>query len=235
MSTEATGRNNDRHPESTDYVCGDAIKADPHNFSDDIAFNDHKIRFMIKYCRDKSVLDIGCVMHDPENYKSVYWQHKALKAVTSEIVGMDIYAAGVEYLKEKGFNVIVGDARAFDLARTFDVIVAGDIIEHLDDHAGFIQSCERHMHKDSRLLIATPNPWYWATIAKAILSPEPVCNPEHTCWLCPRTLRQLVNRHGMDVGEVVYASRYLRDRLLPLPRGIKHTSFNAEVFLKQAD
>jgi hypothetical protein len=87
------------------------------------------------------------------------------------------------------------------------------------------------MHKDSRLLISTPNPWYWRNIIKAALNKEVNNNPEHTCWLCVRTLRQLVNRHGMNIGEIQFGSTYLRDKLIPLPRGWKHTSFHAEVFI----
>lgn len=53
---------------------------------------------------------------------------------------------------------------------------------------------------------------------------------DHNSWLC--TLRQLVRRYGMDIGEIVFGSRYRLDRFMPLPRGIKHTSFHAEIYLE---
>ena len=46
-------------------------------------------------------------------------------------------ARGGRILKAQGFHVISADAECFDLGRTFDVIVAGDIIEHLGDLNGF--------------------------------------------------------------------------------------------------
>ena len=55
----------------------------------DSAFDDHKIAFVVKYCKDKEVLDIGCVQHDPQAYKSRFWLHKAVKAVAKGIVGLD--------------------------------------------------------------------------------------------------------------------------------------------------
>ena len=200
--------------------------------SDLIAFDDHKIKFVVKYCRNKNVLDLGCVQHNPLNYKSKYWLHKAILKTAASVVGIDLYEKGVRYLRGQGFNVILADAQCFDLGRIFDVIVAGDLIEHLENFDGFLESCKRHMERSSKLLISTPNPWYWKNIAKAVLEKEVANNPEHTCWLCPRTLRQLVKRHGLDLGEIVFGSRFMKDRLMPLPPALKHTSFHAEVVMK---
>jgi len=217
----------------TEWLLGKNSVADKKDFSDEIAFDDHKIRFMVKYCHNKDVLDIGCVQHNPENYKSKYWLHKALLQVSAYLEGIDIYEEGVADLKERGFNIRVADAQCFDLKRTFDVIVAGDIIEHIENFDGFLESCKNHMG-GGKLLISTPNPWYWRNTIKAALKQEVANNPEHTCWLCPRTLRQLVNRHGLDINEIVFGSRYARDRFMPLPRGWKHTSFHARIFKKSS-
>jgi len=211
-------------------ILGHSFKANTSDFSDKIAFDDHKIKFAVKYCAQKTVLDIGCVQHNPENYKSKYWLHKALKEVSNKIIGIDLHKPGIEFLNERGFKVIYADAQQFDLGEKFDVIMAGDIIEHLEDFHGFLNSCQRHMHDESRLLISTPNPWYWRQIVKIATSKEINCNPEHTCWFCLRTLRQLLKRHNFAIGEVVFGSRYLSDRIIPLPKGWKHTSFHVEVY-----
>jgi 2-polyprenyl-3-methyl-5-hydroxy-6-metoxy-1,4-benzoquinol methylase len=203
-------------------------RANPADFADEVRFDDHKIAFALRYATGKRTLDIGCVMHDPENYRSKYWLHRALAAVSSELVGIDSYREGVNFLTERGYNVLVADAQDFDLGRQFDVIVAGDIIEHLANLAGFLESCKRHMAADGRLIISTPNPWYWRHVVHAALGRVRV-NPEHTCWFCPETLRQLVERQGLAVATVEFGSRYLRDRLMPLPPALKHTSFNAEI------
>ena len=198
----------------------------------DSAFGDHKIAFLAKYCKDKDVLDIGCVQHHPQAYKSRFWVHKAVKAIAKSILGLDLHEEGVKVLQAQGFNVIFADAEDFALDRQFDVIVAGDVIEHLGDLNGFITSCKKHLRPGGRLLVSTPNPWYWRNIVKSALHKEVLNNPEHVVWICPRLLRQLVRRHGMDVGEIQFGSRYMRDRLMPLPRGWKHTSYHAEVFVK---
>jgi len=33
---------------------------------------------VLKFATGKDVLDLGCVSHDPESYRSRYWVHKAL-------------------------------------------------------------------------------------------------------------------------------------------------------------
>lgn len=213
-----------------EWLLGSQCKPDEKDFAGPIAFNDHKIKFVVERCRGKNVLDLGCVQHNPRNYGSKYWLHKAIASVAESIVGVDLYEAGVEYLNKGKFNVIVADVQCFNLNRTFDVIVAGDVIEHLENFDGFLESCKRHMKNHSILLISTPNPWYWKNIVKAALTTEVSNNPEHTCWFCPRTLRQLCNRHGLKLGEIVFGSRYLRDRLMPFPKGLRHTSFHMEIF-----
>jgi 2-polyprenyl-3-methyl-5-hydroxy-6-metoxy-1,4-benzoquinol methylase len=209
---------------------GANLKLDPRDIGDS-AFDDHKIAFLAKYCQGKDVLDIGCVQHDPQAYRSRFCVHKAVAKVARGVIGLDLHEEGVKVLRAQGFNVIVANAESFALDRKFDVIVAGDIIEHLGNLNGFLLSCKSHLTPQGRLLVSTPNPWYWRNIVKAVLSKEVNNNPEHVCWICPRTLRQLVRRHGMDVGAIEFGSRYWRDRLMPLPRGWKHTSYHAEVFL----
>ncbi len=199
------------------------------DFADNIAWSDHSIKFYVEQARGRDVLDIGCVMHNPENYKSQYWIHKALKGVAKTLVGIDLYDEGVQYLRSRGYNIVTADAQNFDLGKQFDVIVAGDVMEHLENFQGFIDCCKKHLRPDGVILVSTPNPWYWRYIIKAALMPEFRSNPEHTMWFCPRTLRQLFNRHDFDIVSLSFGSRYLRDRLLPLPGTWKHTTFHAIV------
>lgn len=213
----------------SDNLIGARESSDAGDFADDIAWSDHSIKFYVDQARGRDVLDIGCVMHNPENYRSRYWIHKALKDVASTLVGLDLYDEGVQYLRGLGYDIVTADAQNFNLGRQFDVIVAGDVMEHLENLAGFIACCKNHLRHDGVILVSTPNPWYWRNFVKAALMAEFRSNPEHTLWFCPRTLRQLFNRHELDIVSLSYGSRYLRDRLLPLPKAWKHTTFHAMV------
>ena len=194
-----------------------------------IDFDDPKTAYVTRRCEGKRVLDLGCVMHDPAEYASRYFLHRAITEVARETVGLDLHADGVAALNTLGFEVVVGDAERFVFDRQFDVIVAGDLIEHLGNVEGFLTSARAALAPGGMLIVQTPNPWYWRNVAKAALLPEVPNNPEHTCWFDPRTLRQLAARHGFGVGAVEFASRSLRDRIMPLPRGLRHTSWSAEL------
>ncbi len=217
-----------------DWLLGKKSVPNARDFSEQVAWNDHKIRFAVSHCRGKDVLDIGCVQHNPENYKSKYWLHKALKQVANTLDGIDLYEEGVNYLKDLGYNVLVGDAQNFYTGKSYDVIVAGDLIEHLDNLGDFLNSCKAHLREGGKLLLSTPNPWYWRFVVKAALFKGHVNpNPEHTIWLCPTVLGHMLSRHGLRIESWRYGSRYLRDRIVPLPIGVKHAGFH--FLVKRAD
>jgi len=216
------------------WILGSDLPPNTKDFSSEIAFNDHKISFVAEHSRGKDVLDLGCVHHNPENYKSKYWVHKALKEVASSLEGLDLYEEGVKYLREIGYEINIGNAENFDLGKQYDVIVAGDLIEHLVDLGGFLKSCHAHLRPEGKLLISTPNPWYWRNVVKALLFSKVKNNPEHTLWMCPVTLSQLVSRYDLRVVEWHFGSRYIRDRLMPLPSGLKHAGFHTVIVRSKA-
>jgi 2-polyprenyl-3-methyl-5-hydroxy-6-metoxy-1,4-benzoquinol methylase len=197
----------------------------------DIAFNDHSISFFCKYARGKTILDLGCVNHNPLNYRSKYWVHKALYYVGSDCIGIDTHEEGVIFLKEKGYKVFMGNAENFNLGRKFDVIVAGELVEHLGNVSSFIECVKAHLKPSGVLLLSTPNPWHWRFIIKGLFTCNVKPNPEHTCWFCLPTITQLLSRHNMVIKEIKYGSRYWLDRSLPLPPLIKHATLNVAATL----
>jgi len=205
------------------HLIGDRAEVRCAEFGDS-DFRDFTIAFFCRYARGKAVLDLGCVDHNPEAYQSKFWVHKALRAVAAHTTGLDLYENGVRYLRKRGFNVVEGNAANIELEDTFEVIVAGDLIEHLANPGAFLDSARRRLTPGGVLLISTPNPWYWRYIVKSVFSVDVRPNPEHVSWYCAATLRTMLARYGFEIFEMARGSRYLRDRLLPLPAGLKHTT-----------
>ena len=216
-----------------DFIVGDSyVHGLELHGKDEINLDNPKIAYMLKRVTGKSVLDLGCVQHGRDAFLNKDWLHKAINMHAASCKGLDLYEAGVNHLNTEGYDVIYGDAQDFDLKKKYEVIVAGDLIEHLENFTGFFNSVSKNLANNGSLLIATPNPWHWKRCIKGFLGKKIAVNPEHTCWFCPETLRLLAGRHNFEVVNVEYGSNRKKDAIVPLPSVVKHQSFYAELKMK---
>jgi SAM-dependent methyltransferase len=147
------------------------------------------------------VLDVGCVQHSADQETNDDWLHGQLYDIAEEVVGLDYEREEVERLRDRGYNVIHGNAESMHLDEQFDIVVAGELIEHLSNVGGFLDSVRRHLRSDGELIITTPNPWAFHRFKQAVFGGV-YSNEEHTCWFDARTLRQVFARHGFERVEI---------------------------------
>lgn len=208
-----------------------------------VDWNDAKIIFFSRIVEHKNVLDIGVVQHEMDKVGMDTWLHRALCLKTDKILGLDIDLKGVDYLNKNKFNVINADAQNFHLGITFDVIVAGDLIEHLDNPGGFLECVKEHLIPGGQLAISTPNPFWWKTYLHVLIKGGACPHPEHTCWYCEQTLTQLLERHGFYVERIEYGTVYILsttyqkitkmiNKLLPIPNRFRHNTIMLVAQLK---
>ena len=119
------------------------------------------------------------------------------------MIGLDYQKEAVEQLRDRGYNVISGDAENLDLDERFDVIIAGELIEHLSNVGQFLDGVREHLRPDGELILTTPNPWAFHRFKQALFG-NVYCNEEHTCWFDERTLRQVTDRHGFEITQLDY-------------------------------
>ena len=129
-------------------------------------------------------------------------------------------------LKKKGFNVIYADAQDFNLNTKYDFIIAGEIIEHLVNFKGFFNSLKKHMHKNTRLIITTPNVWCAFNFLSILFRNRTPIHYEHTCWFCDKTFRQLVERFGFKVVNFHYLVTPPKVRFSLISRFLMRLGFN---------
>jgi len=130
---------------------------------------------------------------------SPQWPHALLKRRTKEVYGIDIdmndtYSTDPHYLKSS--------AEVFDFPVKFDLVFAGDIIEHLSNPGLFLASCKRNLASGGRLIITTPNAFNLFNLAEKLTKSEPTVNADHTCYFNKKTLHTLLEKNGMKVAEV---------------------------------
>ncbi|MGH9019079.1 MAG: class I SAM-dependent methyltransferase [Acidimicrobiales bacterium] len=155
--------------------------------------------------RARSVLDVGCA----SRYGRADWLHGLLAQDTDDLVGIDMNAKVVGELRAAGYQVAVADAQDFDLGRTFEVVFAGELIEHLDNVHGFLTSVRRHLAPGGKLVLTTPNAFYIGNFIYRLGGHARV-HPQHTAWYCDSTLRRIVTVNGfgpVDIHYIGHASR----------------------------
>lgn len=158
-----------------------------------------RIRQVAPHVRGKTLLDIGCTsaLGRPD------WIHAGLAQAAGSIVGIDIDEQAVRAACNLGYDVRLADAESLDIHQTFEVIHAGELIEHLDNPSSFLAACRRHLAPGGRLILTTPNPFAISNFVYR-LGGTPRVNGDHTCWYCEDTLRQLLDRNGFEVVESAY-------------------------------
>ena len=159
-----------------------------------------------KFCQGKDILDIGCAV----GYRKDDWVHGKIKSIAKSIYGLDLDKKSVDEIRKMGFDVEQGNAQDFNLNRKFNLVHAGELIEHLDNPGGFLESVKAHLTSDGLLLLTTPNALRINNFIYAATGGLKV-NAEHTCWFCDTTISTLLERKGFEVVEIGY---------------LKHETFN---------
>lgn len=166
-----------------------------------------------KFCRDKTVLDLGFINHAAEKADNPGWLHGEIKSVAGRVVGVDYLARDVEILRARGLEVICADVtEPMCIEETFDVITAFHLIEHLTNLDGFFRNCQTLLKQEGIIVISTPNPFYIEAIHFLALKNRVLVNPEHTCWIDPQCLAQLGLRYGFEISDLFFINKSWRLR-----------------------
>ena len=168
-----------------------------------------KIMFIQDACRGKEVLDLGCIRHNAEfATKDPRWIHQKIRDAAKTVIGIDYLDEEVEKLKKLGYDIRFGDVtKPLPLTVQFDVIVAGDLIEHLTNFEGFFKNCSRLLKRGGVLIISTPNPFFSDEFHYVSYKRNFLINPEHTCWIDPQALSQLSQRYGFSIAEIHFIKK----------------------------
>ena len=162
----------------------------------------------------RSVLDVGA----GSGIDRPDWMHALVASVAAEVVGVELDARLAERATERGFTVVAGDAEAMDLGRSFDVVWAGEVIEHLSNAGAFLDAARRHLSPGGTLVLTTPNAFAVSNFIYRV-GGRPRVNKGHTCWYDEVTLAQLLRRHGFSVVEITYVGHRTPGRARALVAG----------------
>ncbi|WP_430406610.1 class I SAM-dependent methyltransferase [Fluviicola sp.] len=158
-----------------------------------LPINRNKFDFKVLYLNavpKGRILDFGCGNGSLlDNLSVLGW----------ECYGLDFDSKAVDFCKEKGLNVNLGDISSQDYPDNFfDAITINHVIEHVHEVDDLIKSCYQKLKKGGRLIIATPNTknWQRGLYKRNWFQLDP---PRHLHLFNPNNLEVVIKRNQFDV------------------------------------
>jgi SAM-dependent methyltransferase len=152
---------------------------------------------------NKRVLDVGC---------SSGYLARPLVERGCTVVGIEQDEAAAEAARAVCVDVLVGDVETLELPfepGSFDVVLCGDLIEHLREPEAFLARMRPLLREDGRLVLTTPNVANWS-VRLALLAgrwrytDRGILDRTHVHLFTRRTLVDALERAGYGVVELDY-------------------------------
>ena len=159
-----------------------------------------RFEFIVDHCRGVKVLDLGCVDHRITTLEDARWLHQAVRKVAAECVGADYDSVGIEQMTAAGLDAVCVDITAglgpLASRAPFDVVVAGELIEHLACPQALLSFAREALRPGGKLIISTPNPYAPGRVrgGRRHLAFE---NVDHVVYIFPAGLIEMADRTGL--------------------------------------
>lgn len=168
-----------------------------------------RVSFIKESAAGRRALHLGCTNwpYTADSIAQGMLLHFDLEKIASELYGFDFDQEGIDVLEAHGSkNLYRADLERLDevpLETTFDVIIAGEMIEHLNNPGRFFDGVKRFMDPSTDLVITTINAYSAMRFAMYGLRGrgginEPV-HPDHVAYYSYRTLKLVVERNGLEL------------------------------------
>lgn len=169
---------------------------------------------IMSLCKEKSVLHLGCADYpfSERQYKCGNLLHKKIAGVAKYILGLDNSAKGIAFLASLGYkNLLIGNVEKLgdlDINQQFDVVVAGELLEHLLNLGMFFSGVKSLMTNDGILILTVPNAHAVKGFLRVLLFKKELVHPDHVCYFSQATIGHLCEKYGLKITETFY---YLTD------------------------
>jgi len=173
-----------------------------------VRFPVDRTAYLLEACKTRSVLDLGCYDETATSKLGTeHWLHGAIARVATCVLGVD----SSEAIPHEGLQtgptsrIVRGDVTALDLKSLCgfapDVIVAGELLEHLPNALSFLEQLRR-LFSGRRLLLTTPNA---TSVTNGLLAAfhRESNHPDHLQIYSFKTLSTLCRRAGFLSWEMV--------------------------------
>lgn len=151
--------------------------------------------YVLAAAAGKRVLDVGVVSHAARYIRDPNWRHGKIRRVAARCVGVDVIEPLVRDLQAQGYDVRCVDATSeADLGERFELVFAGDVIEHVDNAVSLLRFAKRHLAPGGRVLVTTPNPFSRKFYRRFRHEGVAMINLDHVAWYTPTMALELGRR-----------------------------------------
>lgn len=163
--------------------------------------------YIVDASKNRAVLHVGCVDSPllDERLVTGTLLHGKLRAVASTLVGVDLDSAGLQRMRAAGYEDLyecdVEKLGGVDFGRTFDTVIAGEVIEHLANPGLFLAALPRVMSSTAHLVVTVPNALSIRMLANTARARE-VVHRDHNAYYSAYTLAHLLQTHSFDVVDI---------------------------------
>jgi SAM-dependent methyltransferase len=178
-----------------------------------------RVEYLERAARGRRVVHVGFVDSGCWEYHTQFgrWLHAHLDAVATELVGLDLDELGVAEARRRGYEAHAVDCSDAEAVAALgldpaEVVVAGEIIEHLDNSGSFLDGLHALVGPGGELVVTTPNSSGLMNALSAALVGYEVNHPDHVTLYSCFTLCNLLERHGWAVEEVATYVPEVKDR-----------------------
>lgn len=147
-----------------------------------------------KFNKIQNILDIGSMNDNKRLFKEYY-------KITRNIIGIDLNTELGDLIF---WNIYKADCQNFNFNRKFDLIICGEVIEHLSNFQGFFNSLRKHLKKNGKVIITTPNPMSFMRLCQKLIKQEPTNDKYHTVMLDSITFSNMCRENGFKVVKNYY-------------------------------
>jgi len=167
-----------------------------------------RIAFIVEMCRNQRVMHLGCAAWPltDQQLKDGTLLHSALCKVAKRVYGVDLSEEGIEFLRERGFkDLIRWDVEKLSeiaIEEPVDVIVAGEVLEHVSNPGRFLTGASNFMkNRRTTLIISVPNAFSLRHFVPVLLHRTELVMPDHTAYYSFSTLKELLQRCDLEIVE----------------------------------
>lgn len=157
------------------------------------------LMFLIgRQIKDKKVLDVGC---------STGYLGEKLEKLGAKVIGIDISPYAINLAKRVLTGAKVVDLNKGNLpfkSKSFDIIVASEVIEHLFRPVNTLKDLKRILKDDGEFIVSTPNFLYWANrqqflFGKFRYTQSGMFDEGHVHFYTYQTLQEDLSQSGFNI------------------------------------